>query len=115
LGVREQHQLAVCSSLQRHDDDRVDLDGNGQADLVASFSGYGIWVFRNNTTWTFLNPYTPVAIAAGHFDAGPQADLIVDFGPSFGIWTYSNSAIVVAIPFSQQLRARRRGLRRGWS
>ena len=31
-------------------------------------------------------------IAAGQLDSGTQADLVVDFGPTYGIWTYFNSA-----------------------
>ena len=49
-------------------------------------------MFRNNATWTFLHPFTANVIAAGQLDAGTQADLVVDFGPSVGIWTYFNSA-----------------------
>ena len=69
----------------------VDLDGNGKAELVASFLGYGIYIFSNNTSWTFLNPSAAQVIAGGQLDAGSQADLVIDFGPTYGIWTYHNS------------------------
>jgi hypothetical protein len=31
------------------------------------------------------------SISAGQLDAGTQADLVIDFGPSYGIWSYFNS------------------------
>ena len=66
--------------------------GNGQSDLIVNFPGHGVWTFRNNTTWTQLDPHEAVAIAAAQLDAGTQVDLVIDFGPGVGLHTYTNSS-----------------------
>ena len=46
----------------------ADLDGNGRADLLLNFPGYGIWVLMNNSNWVQLNQLNAEAIVAGHVD-----------------------------------------------
>ena len=53
----------------------ADLDNTGKAELIASFPGYGIWVYCNNTTWTFLHASEATTIASGQLDSGMQVDL----------------------------------------
>ncbi len=69
----------------------ADLDGNGQADLIVSFPGAGIWVYRNNATWTFLHAVAAPRLTAGDLDGSGQKDLVIDFGASFGVWAFSNN------------------------
>ena len=69
----------------------ADLDFNGQADVVASFATYGIWMYRNNANWNFLHPSGAKLIAHGQLDGGTQADLVIDFGSVHGVWLYKNS------------------------
>ena len=69
----------------------VDLDNNGKAELILSFPAYGVWIYRNDATWSQLHPRPAIAIAAGQLDSGTAADLVLDFGPGFGIWTFRES------------------------
>jgi len=72
----------------------ADLDGDGTSELVASFPGYGVWVYRNNANgekWTQLHGRDAVHLAAGEIDQTPGVDLVIDFGPTAGIWTLRNN------------------------
>jgi hypothetical protein len=46
----------------------------------------------NNATWVLLHSTDPIRIAAGHIDAGRPADLVVDFGSPYGMWTLRNGS-----------------------
>jgi hypothetical protein len=42
----------------------VDLDNDGREDLLASYSGYGLWSYNPVTqVWTRINTYIPDAFA----------------------------------------------------
>ena len=56
MGLPQQHHMGPALSHNVTALTVADLDTNGQADVVASFATYGIWIYRNNTSWTFLNP-----------------------------------------------------------
>ena len=75
----------------------VDLDNNGNAELVVSFPGHGVWIYWNNTSWVPLHSLEATSLAAGQLDGGTQADLVIDFGPGLGLWTYRNSAAWVPL------------------
>ena len=69
-----------------------DLDGNGLADLVVNFAGYGVWSFTNGTTWTQLHPFDATEIKTGDVDGNGADDVVVVF-PGFGLWVrYSSGA-----------------------
>ena len=47
----------------------ADVDGNGKADVLASFGAAGLWEYANNTSWIQLRSGSPGAIAVGHINA----------------------------------------------
>ncbi len=67
-----------------------DLDGNGQADILANFAGYGLWAFVNNTTWTPLHPLDADLVATGDIDGSGVDDLLVTFS-GYGLWVRYDS------------------------
>ena len=80
----------------------ADLDGNGQDDIVIDFGSgttqgapVGIWVYKNygpNGAWVQLHSVSAREIAVGDVDNSGQKDLIVDFGPAYGIFVWLNNA-----------------------
>jgi FG-GAP-like repeat len=69
----------------------ADLDGNGQDEIVIDFANSGLWVYRNNSTWTLLHGLSPSHVAAGDIDGEGHKDLVIDFGAPFGLWTFRNN------------------------
>ena len=81
----------------------ADMDGNGMADLVIDFgTGHGIWTRMNNAEWVGLHGTstsraelggaTYPHIVAADMDGNGQDDVVVDFGPQYGIWVRMNNA-----------------------
>jgi hypothetical protein len=71
----------------------ADLDGDGQDDIIATFAGYGVWVYKYGTnTWTLVHPFDGSSLAAGDLDGDGKKDLIVDFGTPFGLYIYYNNS-----------------------
>ena len=68
-----------------------DLDGNGRADLIIDFPGFGVWLWRNNAVWVQLHTSNVAGIAAGDLDGDSRDDVIVDF-PGLGLWVWLNDA-----------------------
>jgi len=58
----------------------ANIDGTGTDDLIVHFAGYGIWSYRNHSTWAPLNPGTPTAVRSGDIDGNGLADLLMTFG-----------------------------------
>ena len=46
----------------------VDLDKNGKDDVILDFTGYGIWLWKNNATYEQLHPADVEGFAAGRYD-----------------------------------------------
>ena len=67
-----------------------DFDGNGKADLIVDFAGFGIWNYSNNSAWAQVHPLNASHLAAGDVDGNGKSDLIVDFGNPYGIWMLLN-------------------------
>ena len=63
----------------------ADLDGNGLADLVMDFPGYGVWAHLNNATWLQIHPFDAAAIKAGDLDGNGRDDLLISFS-GLGLW-----------------------------
>ena len=40
-----------------------DLDNDGKDDVVCDFGGYGLYEWKNNSTWVQLNPLNAEALA----------------------------------------------------
>lgn len=66
-----------------------DLDGNGVADAVFDFPGYGLWVRYNGATWRQLHGLDVRDVAVGDIDASGRDDLIVTF-PGYGVYIWRN-------------------------
>jgi FG-GAP repeat protein len=88
---RQLHPFEV-THLAVGDLDGVDvLAGGGVDDLIADFPGYGLWVFRNNTTWTFLHGLDVATMTTSDLDNDGKADLVASF-PTYGIWIFRNNS-----------------------
>ena len=70
----------------------VDLDNDGIDEAVVAFPGYGLFIWRNNATWTALHSVSPQRVSAGDIDGSGRPDLVIDFGSTYGIWTWRNDA-----------------------
>jgi hypothetical protein len=44
----------------------------------------------NGTTWIPIHPFEAKHLAAGDLDGNGVADLVIDFGPAWGVWLRSN-------------------------
>ena len=63
----------------------ADLDNNGQDELVASYSGLGLFARINNAAaWTMLHAAVPQSLAAGEIDANDNDDVLGIY--STGLW-----------------------------
>lgn len=62
-----------------------DLDGSGRSDLVASFSGLGLFALMNGTTWVNLHPFDVSHLATGDLDGNGRDDIIATFA-GYGVW-----------------------------
>ena len=74
----------------------ADLDGNDQADLIANFQGYGVWVWSNNTSWSRLHPFDVTDLVVGDLDGNGRPDLVMSF-PGYGVWAYMNNTTWVQL------------------
>jgi probable HAF family extracellular repeat protein len=69
----------------------ADLDGDGMSEIVASFTGSGVWAYRYVAgTWTRVHGLDAAHLAAGEIDQTPGMDVVIDFGPQYGIWVLHN-------------------------
>ncbi|MBE0677093.1 MAG: hypothetical protein IH591_20740 [Bacteroidales bacterium] len=62
----------------------ADVDADGVEEVISYFTGYGLYVF-NNGSWSRISTAVPEAIVK--FGQG----VAVDFGNSYGLYTYSSS------------------------
>ena len=59
----------------------ADLDGNGTANVVATFdSPGGLWMMRDDGTWAQLNPAAPESIHVADVDGDGIDDIVADWG-----------------------------------
>ncbi|HEY7442338.1 MAG TPA: hypothetical protein VH701_07965, partial [Vicinamibacterales bacterium] len=84
-----------------------DIDGNGLADLVMDFGApYGLWTFRNNTSWVPLHGSSAEGIVLADRDGTGKDAIVIDFGSTYGLWQYANDSTWSAIhPFSPSVMA----------
>jgi hypothetical protein len=70
-----------------------DVDGNKKADLVIDFGpAYGVWLFRNDTSWSQLHGFSTEGFTLADRDATGKDEVVLDFGPAYGVWQYANDA-----------------------
>lgn len=62
-----------------------DLDGNGRADAIVNFPGFGVWAYMNDSAWTSIHPTDVTTLAAGDVNGNGRDDVIVTFA-GYGLW-----------------------------
>jgi hypothetical protein len=95
LWVRANHAGATPQWTQIHQTSlasiaRGDIDGTGMVSLIATFRGYGVWIWRAATGWTQLHRMDASQIITADLDGNGQDDIILDF-PGEGLWVRSNN------------------------
>lgn len=78
----------------------IDIDNNGQDDLIIDYLNHGLWAYLNDAFWRQLHVYNSKYLAKADLDGNGESDLVVDFGPRDGIfalmnyraWTYLGSS-----------------------
>ena len=60
------------------------MDGNGAADVLATFPGMGLWHKLNLGGWGKLNNTVPDAMVTGDVDGSGKDDIVAEFGSTFG-------------------------------
>lgn len=70
----------------------LDLDGNGQDDLVIDFGTNGLWryVTGSATPWVQLHSLGSKGLTKADLDSSGKDDLVVDFGSPYGIYVLMN-------------------------
>jgi 5-hydroxyisourate hydrolase-like protein (transthyretin family) len=67
-------------------------------DVIIDFgSPYGLWMWMNNDSWTFLHPLSADSMVTGDLDGSGENDVIIDFGTSYGIWVRMNNTTWVQL------------------
>lgn len=69
---------------------RGDIDGSGMVSLIATFQGYGVWIWRSETGWTLLHQLDASQIITADLDGNGQDDIVLDF-PGEGLWVRYNN------------------------
>lgn len=64
----------------------------GPGELVASFAGAGIWVYRNMAEWSRLTPVVATAIHLDDLDGNLQDDVLFQFEGTSGAWVFYDNA-----------------------
>lgn len=60
-------------------------------DLVINFPGAGLYWSRNLGALTALHPFDAARLAVGDVTGEGRDELVVDFGPSYGLWIFNSS------------------------
>lgn len=68
----------------------IDIDNNGQDDLIINYLDQGLWAYLNDDYWRQLHVYTSKYLAKADLDGNGESDLVVDFGPRDGIFALMN-------------------------
>jgi hypothetical protein len=95
LWLRANHAAASPQWLQLHSLTptrmaRGDIDGDGMAELIVGFQGYGVWIWRYASGWSQLHSFDATDIATGDLDGNGKADIFLNF-PGAGLWVrYDN-------------------------
>jgi hypothetical protein len=69
---------------------RGDVDGNGTAELIATFERSGVWTWSSTIGWSQLHPSDASDIVTGDLDGNGKADIILSF-PGAGLWVRYNN------------------------
>jgi hypothetical protein len=67
-----------------------DVDGNGSADVIADFPGYGVWIWSNNSRWIQLHSLDVADLVVGDLDGNGRADVMMSF-PGYGLYAWMNN------------------------
>lgn len=66
------------------------LDANAADDFIATFPGYGVWIWLNNTSWIQLHGIDATAIVAVDLNGNGLDELVINF-PGYGVWIRSDT------------------------
>jgi uncharacterized repeat protein (TIGR03803 family) len=66
------------------------LDGNASDELIATFPGYGVWSWSNNTAWVRVHGFDATQIVAVDLNGNELDELVVNF-PGYGVWIRSDT------------------------
>jgi hypothetical protein len=70
------------------------LDANARQDLVVDFgAAYGLWTFRNDTSWAPLHGLSAEGIVLTDRDRTGKDEIVIDFGAVYGLWQYGNDSV----------------------
>lgn len=65
---------------------------NQQTDLLIDYGAQGIFTLTAGGTYTRIHPLDPELIATGDLDGTGLDELVIDFGPNYGVWIRWNGA-----------------------
>jgi hypothetical protein len=66
------------------------LDANASDELIATFPGYGLWSWSNNTAWVQVHGFDATQIVAVDLNGNGLDELVVNF-PGYGVWIRSDT------------------------
>jgi hypothetical protein len=66
----------------------ADIDGDGKEELLAGFTGYGLYSYHDPGGWSAAPINTVIPEAMLRYSAG----VVCDFGAAYGLWSYNASA-----------------------
>ena len=76
----------------------------GRDDLIADFTGYGIYMLANGTTWSALTPLNASALMTADIDLiGGLDDVVVSFS-GVGLYAYLNNATWIPLNSASPVR-----------
>lgn len=79
-------------------------DFSPRAEVVIGFAGAGLWAYNEEGlggNWRLIHPFDVRRVVTGDFEGRGFLDMVVDFGPQFGLWTVAGLTRWTALhPFS---------------
>jgi hypothetical protein len=57
--------------------------------VVFNFPGFGVWAWKNGTTFQQLHPLDSDLMTAADIDGSGRSDVVISF-PGYGIWVWMN-------------------------
>ena len=82
--------LAASPQSESGGDDHGEARPNAADDFIATFPGYGVWIWLNNTSWIQLHQFDATAIVAVDLNGNGLDELVINF-PGYGVWIRSDT------------------------
>lgn len=90
--VRERTNVVMVNLPANDTGDWTFTSLNQQTDLLIDYGAQGLYTLTGGATVTRIHPFDPELIVTGDLDGTATDELIVDFGPSYGVWVRWNGA-----------------------